>query len=162
MIKETTGEITLIPENIPEELTERSQWVCWRYEERDDDTTKVPYTVTGYRASSTNPDDWSSFGDVLAAYELGNYDGIGFVFSEDDPYAGIDLDKCRDPETGDVEPWAREILKRVCDGHVEISPSGTGIHIIVEATVRDGGMRRGPIEMYSRDRFFTITGVSLL
>jgi primase-polymerase (primpol)-like protein len=46
----------------------------------------------------------------------------------------------------------------VQEGYIETSPSGTGVHIIVEGIVRDGGMRKGPIENYSRERFFTITG----
>jgi len=49
----------------------------------------------------------------------------------------------------------------VQEGYVEISPSGNGIHIIVEGTVRGGGMRKGKVEMYGRGRFFTITGRTL-
>jgi primase-polymerase (primpol)-like protein len=182
MITEATPAI--IAENIPEELKQRPQWVCWRYEERDDKLTKVPYQPNGKRASATDLLTWSAFYECRGRIEgltktsahLGRFeavthfeavgapifDGIGFVFSSADPFCGIDLDKCRDPETGEVERWAREILKRVCDGYVEISPSGTGIHIIVEGVVRGGGIRRGNIEMYSRGRFFTITGGSLL
>jgi putative DNA primase/helicase len=171
MIKETPGADTLITENIPDELTERPQWVCWRLEERDEKLTKVPYKPgTVRRASSTDSATWSTFEEALKAYEFGyddrsdveyyepSYDGIGFVFSDDDPFCGIDLDKCRNPISGDIAPWAQEILTRVSGGYVEISPSGTGIHIIVRAGVRGGGMRRGPVEMYSRARFFTITG----
>ncbi len=168
MITETTPAI--IAENIPEELRELDQWVCWRIDPRVDKDgiawpTKVPYMAgTLRRASSTDPATWTTFEDARAAYEAteGRYDGIGFVFSDDDPYCGIDLDKCRDPEAGNVERWALEILKRVCEGYVEISPSGTGIHIIVEGVVRGGGMRGENIEMYSRARFFTITGELLL
>ena len=83
------------------------------------------------------------------------------MFSSGDPYVGIDLAKCRNPESGDIAPWAQEILNRVGGAYAEISPSGTGIHIIVCGTVRSGGMRRGPVEMYSRGRYFTITGLSL-
>ena len=54
--------------------------------------------------------------------------------------------------------WAQEILDRVDAGYIEASPSGTGIHIIVRGAVRDGGIRKGKVEMYSRGRFFTITG----
>src|SRR5215216_6083834 len=55
VIKETIGAIALIVENIPKQLTERPQWVCWRLEERDDKETKVPYTPgTLRRASSTD------------------------------------------------------------------------------------------------------------
>ena len=58
--------------------------------------------------------------------------------------------------------WAQKIVERVDGGYVEASPSGTGIHIITRGSVRDGGMRKGPkVEMYSRGRFFTITGRAL-
>jgi putative DNA primase/helicase len=171
MIEAISPMISPIDENVPEELKQRPQWVCWRYEERDDKLTKVPYTPrTLRRASSTDPTTWSSFEETAKAYQFGyddrpdveyyepSYDGIGFVFSDDDPYCGIDLDNCRNAETGDVAPWAQEILDRAGDGYIEISPSGTGIHIITRGAVRGGGIRRGPVEMYSRGRYFTITG----
>ena len=150
-----------LAENIPEELAERPQWVCWRYEERGGKKTKVPYTPrTLRRASSTDLMTWRTFSEALGAYRTGEppYDGIGFVFSSADPFAGIDLDNCRDPENGVIEPWAAEIVSSANEGYAEISPSGTGVHIIVEGVVRGGGMRKGKIEMYSRDRFFTVTG----
>lgn len=168
MIKESTGAKILapIPENIPEELKRRPQWVCWKLEQRDGKPTKTPYVPRldlGIRASSTDLMTWGTFDEALAAYEDGTgiYDGIGFVFSSADPFCGIDLDHCRDPETGLIEPWAQKIVDGAVDGYVEASPSGTGVHIIVEGKVRGGGRRKGPIEMYSRNRFFTITGVIL-
>jgi putative DNA primase/helicase len=164
VIKETTGVKALIIENIPKQLTERPQWVCWRLETRDGKQTKVPYIAgTNGRASSTDLMTWSSFEYALAAYEAGEppYDGIGFVFCSADPFVGIDLDKCRDAESGEVAPWAQSIIDRVQEGYVEASPSGTGVHIIIEGSVRGGGMRKGRVEMYGRGRFFTITGRSL-
>jgi putative DNA primase/helicase len=159
MIKETLEVIAPIAENVPEELAERRQWVLWRLEERDGKLTKVPYTPpTGRLASVTDLMSWSTFEAVLAAFERGGYDGIGFVFSSGDSYVGIDLDDCRDPESGEIAPWAQEILERVQGGYVEISPSGEGVHVITRGIVRGGGMRKGAIEMYSRGRFFTITG----
>jgi putative DNA primase/helicase len=148
VIKETTGLITPIPENIPEILTERPQWVCWRYEERDGELTKVPYTPgTLLRASSTNLMTWSTFKDALAAYEATEppYSGIGFMFSSGDPYVGIDLDKCRNPESGEIAAWAENIIPRVREGYIEISPSGTGVHIIVEGTIRGPSAHSGDL-----------------
>ena len=160
MIIETATEaMGPIAENIPEELIERPQWVCWRLEERHEKLTKVPYTPgTEIRASTTDLRTWRSWRAAVAALAAGRYDGIGFVFCSADPFVGIDLDNCRDVETGEVAPWAQKILDRVQEGYVEISPSGTGVHVIVEGTVRGGGMRKGKLEMYSRDRFFTVTG----
>jgi len=166
VIKETTGKNTLIIENIPEELAERPQWVCWRYEQRDNELTKVPYTDTGWRASSTDLMTWTTCAMAYRCYQDGHCDGIGFVFSSADPFVGIDLDDCRDPETGEIAPWAQRIIDRVQEGYVEASPSGTGVHIIAEGTVRGGKTQKkvkpkGKVEMYSRERFFTVTGGGL-
>src|SRR5215210_371235 len=144
-------------ENIPERLTERPQWVMWKLEKRDGKPTKVPHIAGGVgRASSTDLLTWRTFEEAVQALEGGRYDGIGFCSA--DPFCGIDLDDCRDPESGEISPWAEEIISSVQEGYVEISPSGTGIHVIVEGTVRGGGMRKGKVEMYGRDRFFTVTG----
>jgi putative DNA primase/helicase len=159
MMHASTTTDTPIVENIPGQLTERPQWVCWCLEERDGKKTKVPYIAGGVgRASSTDLLTWRTFEEALEDVKKGRRDGIGFVFSSADPFVGIDLDNCRDPETGAVEIWAQKLIDRVQEGYVEASPSGTGVHIIVEGTVRGGGMRKGKIEMYGRDRFFTMTG----
>jgi len=171
VIKETTGVKTPIIEDILAPLAERPQWVNWRREMRDDKSTKVPYTPgTNRRASTTDLMTWGTLSEALLAYATGEppYDGIGFAFSSADPYVGIDLDDCRNPETAVISPWAQKIISRVQEGYVEASPSGKGVHIIVQGTVRDGGRSRrkvrergevvGEIEMYSRERFFTITG----
>src|SRR5687768_4052995 len=164
MIKAITVVDPPIIENIPAQLTERPQWVCWRLETRGDKPTKVPYTPgTERRASSTDLLTWRTFREALEAYEAAQppYDGIGFVLSSADPFVGIDLDRCRDPEDGEISGWAQKIISRVQEGYIEASPSGTGVHIIVQGAVRDGGMRKGKVEMYSRARFFTITGALL-
>jgi putative DNA primase/helicase len=170
VIKETTTVTQPTIENVPEQLTERPQWVCWRLDTRDGKPTKIPYTPgTERRASSTDLMTWATFEEAFAAYEAGEppYDGIGFVFCNADPFVGIDLDDCRGAQSGEVAPWAQKILDRVQEGYVEASPSGTGVHIIVEGTVRDGRTRKkvrvdgevvGQVEMYARGKFFTITG----
>jgi putative DNA primase/helicase len=86
--------------------------------------------------------------------------GVGFVFTEDDPFAGIDIDKCRDAETGEIEPWASKIVAAF-DSYTEVSPSGTGLHIFVKATLPGPNNRKGPLEMYESGRYFTLTGEHL-
>ena len=83
--------------------------------------------------------------------------GIGFVFTADDPFVGVDLDHCRDPETGEVEPWAQEIVDEL-DSYTEVSPSKTGLHSIVNGKLPPGGRRKGRVEMYEAGRYFTVTG----
>jgi primase-polymerase (primpol)-like protein len=162
MIQASTAVNPPIIENIPEQLTERPQWVNWGLEEdKDGKLTKVPYTPgTRRKASSTDLMTWRTFGEALDAYERGepHYDGIGYVFGPC-PFAGVDLDGCRDPETGVLEEWARELIGEASDAaYVEASPSGTGVHIILRGAVRGGAVKTKRVEMYSRNQFFTVTG----
>ncbi len=129
-------------ENIPAELRKRRQWV-------NHDTAKVPYTPgTERRAASTDSETWKSFEEAAADGR-----GLGFVFTSGDPYSGVDLDKCRDPKTGAVELWARQIVEDP-GGYVEASPSGTSLHIIVKGKLPIGNNRRGRVEAYSSERYF--------
>ena len=144
-------------EDLPYELTERPQWVCWREQERDGRRTKVPVDPsTGGFASATDPETWSEF-DEARAYAESNGFGVGFVFTETDPLVGVDLDKCRVPATETVAEWAADIVDRL-DSYTEVSPSGTGYHVIVMGDLPDGGNRRGDVEMYAHSRYFTVTG----
>ena len=142
-------------ENIPRELKARPQGVVWKMEEREGKSTKVPYTPrTGRKASSTDLTTWGTLEEALEVMD--RYDGIGFVLCSGDPYTGIDLDHCRDPVTGEIEPWALRIISSL-DSYAEVSPSGTGIHVIAKGKAPKNG-KRGKLEMYSSERFFTITG----
>ena len=150
--------LPVLPDAIPEELRLLDQWVAWRWEWRGDKWTKVPLSpATGRRASSTDRDTWDTFAEAWSYARSRRLPGIGFVFSPDDPYAGVDLDKCRDPESGEVADWAREIVA-LLDSYTEISPSGTGLKVIVRGALPPGRRREGAIEMYDRGRFFTLTG----
>src|SRR5215218_2755735 len=138
------------------------QWVCWRPEERDGKLTKIPYSpVTGEKASSMNPETWASYPEAVKAYKERGYGGIGFVFTPEDDLCGVDLDGCLNPETGEIEGWAQEIIEEL-DSYTEISPSGTGVHVLLKATLPPGGNRKGRFEAYDRGRYFTMTGRHLL
>ena len=146
------------PETIPETLRERDQWVCWREEKRDGKPTKIPVTPgAGGFASSTESETWASFETALEYTETEHADGVGFVFTDDDPIVGVDLDDCRDPETGDVDDAALDIIERL-DSYTEVSPSGTGYHVLIRGELPEGRNRRGSVELYDTARFFTVTG----
>jgi excisionase family DNA binding protein len=134
-----SGRFPFYPEHIPGELKDDDAWVCC-------DEEKVPHIplATGRlrRASSTDPETWRSYEEAEAALASGRYYGIGFVFSSGDSYAGVDLDGCRNPETGEIETWAKEIIEHL-DSYTELSPSGTGVHVLVKAELPLGGRRKG-------------------
>ncbi|WP_224337932.1 hypothetical protein [Haloprofundus halobius] len=143
---------------LPDVLVERDQWVCWRSEKRGGKSTKVPVEPgVGSFASSTDSETWSDFETALEYLQSGGADGLGFVFTDEDPIVGIDLDDCRDPESGDVDEDAQDIIERL-DSYTEVSPSGSGFHVLVQGELPDGRNRRGKIECYDNARFFTVTG----
>ena len=163
------------PGGIPVELKARDQWVVWKIEYRDEKPTKVPHDpFTRGRAKSTDPTTWRTFLEAFAEYKLGDWDGIGYVFSKDDPYVGIDLDHCH--EAGEPQPWTADqrakskwsadfpdpvdIIK-ACGTYAEVSPSGTGVKIIGRAKLPGTGRKRGDFEAYDQGRYFTVTGAAL-
>jgi hypothetical protein len=158
--------LPVVPEAIPAELKALPRWNLWRYELRGDDWTKPPFAIDGRPASSTDPATLARFEDVLDAYERGGWDGLGLVPLPDDNLAGIDLDGCRSPETGAVEPWAAAVVARM-DSYSEASPSGRGLRIFCRGRKPDRQRsRKGRVEIYdgqSADgspggRYLTLTG----
>ncbi|QGT77517.1 AAA family ATPase [Guyparkeria halophila] len=149
-------------EAIPQELQDRPQWVVWKADEitKGDGTekiTKVPHNPkNGRKASIKKPDHWGTFDQAADAYLMGGYTGLGFVFTADDPFVGIDLDNCFD-ETGELREDARQAVDTV-KSFTERSPSGNGLHIICKADIPAGRCENSTgREMYRKDRFFTIT-----
>ena len=82
--------------NIPAEMRALNSWVVWKYEDIGaKKPTKIPYNPkNGNMANVNDPDTWASFEEAFNYYNLGNCSGIGFVFSDRDPYSFIDLDDC--------------------------------------------------------------------
>lgn len=157
MIHENDSPTPVDPRQAPEEMRELDQWVGWRRERRDGKLTKPPYRVDGEgKAACDKRATWSPFEEALEAVEAGRCHGVGFMFSSEDPFYGLDLDKCRDPATGELEPWALELVDSFNGAYIEASPSGAGVHIIAKGT--GPGRRRGRIEAYKSRRFFTVTG----
>jgi len=161
----------ILADKIPQELKALDQWVMWKMIKKGDRPTKVPFQVGGIPASSTDKSTWTTFQSVLSAYDTGGFSGIGFVFSEDDPYCGVDLDGCRDPETGKIQPWARDII-RTFSTYTEVSPSKTGVKLFIRGKfLSETGKKKDldepqivedkspGIEVYDHGRYFAATGL---
>lgn len=135
---------------LPAELTSRDRWV--RRTAR-----KMPLSVTGKPASSTDPATWSSY-EAVKASTVGV--GMGYVLAEGDGLVCIDLDHALD-ERGQALPWAARILESLPATFTEVSVSGRGLHVFgLAPSARGRKVRRGEvaIEMYSRGRYIAVTG----
>lgn len=150
-------------DNIPMELKQLNNWVLWKAIEDKESQKfyKVPFQANGIdKAISTNDSTWNTFDRVVEAYESGTGDGIGFVLSESDPYACIDIDGLK---SVDVLP---SLAQEITDlSYAELSPSGSGIHVFVKYThnsekLKNKNTKLG-FEIYSSKRFITFTGESV-
>jgi len=150
----------VIGENIPADLRDCPQWVVWNWHWNGKKWDKPPLSVhTRRKCSKTDPKSWCTFEAALAAHQAGRFDGVGFCFTVSDPFAAVDLDRCRDPATSEIADWAQWIIEAL-GSYAEVSPSGCDIKIFVRGKLQLGnhGDKGCGVEMYDRDWYFTVTG----
>ena len=147
-----------ITNQLPSSLLNHEQWVCWKSTLKN----KLPVNPHSDELASVNsPDDWAKYQTAYDSHcQSTNVDGIGFVFTEEDPFVGIDLDGCYDD--GTLSDLAHNIVDTFSSSaYIEVSPSGEGIHIITQGDLPEGRNQGDSIEMYDTDRYFTVTGDTL-
>lgn len=144
---------------IPDELKKRKAWVGYITKQNGDRLDKIPMNVlTGGPAKSNDPGTWADFDNALGLAIQRNYAGIGFMFQP--PYVGVDFDHCVKNKV--ITPTALEILK-LLNTYSEISPSGFGIHAICKGDIpASRKISRLGVEIYTKGRFFTVTGNRLM
>lgn len=158
-------------QNIPAELQQLNQWVCWRYEERGGRRTKVPYSPDGaHKANVHNPATWGTFAQAVSGSMHPSFNGIGLMLTDYDPYTGIDIDDKIENPASERE---REVHQRILDqfqAYTELSVgdrwvdqtgnSRGGFHIIVRGKIPGGeGRDRGHVGVYSSKRYLTFSGL---
>ena len=120
--------------SIPAELKTRPQWAAATHD-------KVPVNPrTGGNAQPNNPATWGTYRDAINRAQRDGLLGVGYIFTEDDPYTCADLDKC----VTDGVPTDR--AQALIDGlysYSEYSQSRTGVHVIVRATLPGNRGRKG-------------------
>lgn len=158
--------LEVLYDNIPAELREKTQWAVWRWvwPQGKNRWTKLPIDAkNGNNAKSDDKETWSTFERAMAYYKAKKdspalrVDGILFCPVEDDGLVLLDPDDCRDPETGEIDPWAKDIYERI-NSYTEISPSETGFHIITRGKLRAEGRKSGALDWFDKNHFVAMTG----
>jgi hypothetical protein len=158
-------------DSVPSELKVRNQWIVWKIIKRDGRDVKVPFQPDGTPAKTDTPETWSSFDKCVSVAH--KFSGIGYVFSEADPFCGIDLDSCLCPETKKVSDWARPWIAKL-NSYSEVSPSGCGVKVWIKAKFPFGNGKNtklkdqpsingksAGVEGYDHGRYFAVTGQRL-
>jgi hypothetical protein len=148
---------------VPSSPKSLRRWVCWGWKWNGRKFDKPPLQLDGRLAASDNPATWTDYPAALGAHRAGRFDGIGFVLGRDNDtgaiYSGLDLDKHRNPETGELSGLAQYALG-ILQTYAEVSPSRTGAKALALGDLprgRRADHERG-IELYSAGRYFTVTG----
>jgi len=154
-------------DNIPAELKAQRRWVVWKWKWEDERNkrTKVPVDAARileiaaegeeprhFMAKSDDPHTWTDYKTACKALTMPGIDGLGFMLG--DGWAGVDLD---DVVQNDTLNFFAECDVRHFHSYAEISPSGTGVKILVRGQIGPG-RKHGHREVYSQGRFFTLTG----
>jgi hypothetical protein len=151
--------------SLPDEMKEYPNWVNWKYHLSHGRWTKVPIYRAGHGwpfASSTNPATWVDYYAALSTHLLlEDHDlvGIGFCPSRDTPFTFVDIDKCRDRDTGEIAPEALGYC-RLLNTYTEVTVSGTGLRLaLVGKKPGDRCLNRQlRVELYDRAHFMAMTG----
>ena len=146
--------------NIPDELRREKRWCLYKIIVRDGKNTKMPIMPSGKPAKSNDKKTWHSYKDCMDALCKNQGTGLGFFLG--DGYIGIDIDKVSD----EIMEYSMDFnaasmtanFLRGISTYAEISPSKTGLHFIGKGKVPGERKRYKNLEIYDRDRFFTITG----
>lgn len=154
---------------LPEELRAVRQWTIAGPD-------RAPYVVSGgqvINASLHKREQWMDFESALQHACMLEGAGIGFMITQEDPWACIDLDvvnaetqrkkgKPHDPLqwTSEAELSRYNRIIQQFDSYTEVSSGGFGVHIWVKGFIGAGARRQG-VEVYSQERFIVCTGCTL-
>lgn len=149
-------------DNLPDafrDLKSRKQWVGWKYALVDGSLRKRPMCAhANFFGSHSSPHTWGTYEQAVRAATRFKWDGVGYVLTADDDITGADLDKCRDPDTGEIDEWARDIIA-FAETYTEISPSGQGLRLFWRGKA-EKALKCDPqhVEVYVSHRYLTTTG----
>lgn len=127
-------------------------------------TDKFPADFrTGKVVSAHDPAFWTDAQTAIAAAahfaQWGAY-GVGFVFTEADPFWFLDIDNCL--VDGDWSPVAKSLCGAFAGAAIEVSQSGRGLHIFGSGRPPLHGCKNEVygLEFYHSGRFVALTGTS--
>lgn len=146
---------------IPDDIRKQLPWGVWIAEHRDGSSgkfNKAPRCpISGKKIGANQPEKFGTFEDAKAAYETGQYTGIGITLNRSG-IVGVDIDDYADvfflrPE---VKLWVQQVIKHGV--YCEKSPSGKGLRLFMIGELPAGGRKSAGLEIYSNNRFLTVTG----
>lgn len=145
----------MLPEPL-QGLANYPQFIRYKIERRGEKDTKIPINhESGFVCDAQNPSNWT---DLYTASMSPHGAGLGFVFTDVDPFFFVDLDNCL--EDGTWSAVALDVLSLCAGAAVEVSQSGQGLHVFGSGVLPPHGCKNVSLglELYHTGRFVALTG----
>jgi hypothetical protein len=135
--------------NIPAELRTPPLWLQYYLKPDPKKPDKKPrkQPIVKWGAREDREANLRSLDYLLKERSSTKHDGFQRFVDKAEGFVYIDLDHCRNADSGDIEPWAQAIVDEI-DAYCEISASGTGLHIVCRGTLPED-FHHDPKEIYS-------------
>ncbi len=136
--------MTTTLENIPAEVRTQPLW-CQYYLKPDKNPNKKPSpqpTITWSKRENFRPLDY-----LIQNRASTKHDGFQRLVVLEEEYVVVDLDGCRNKDTGELTARAQEIVESL-DTYTEISKTGTGLHLVARGKIA-ADIDAPPVEMYA-------------
>jgi hypothetical protein len=158
---------------IPAELRNADRWIPWRWQRKGPKSKpkKPPFDPSKPRGHQFidpfDPANWRSL-DAVRQLGIVHRGGVcvfpGFSLGHEgfDDLVGNDFDHCLD-EVGCIRDSRVEGWVKALDSYTERTPSGDGLRVWIHGSIPVAGRRNDQlgVEIYARDRYFTVTGQQL-
>lgn len=150
-------------EQIPAELRQPALWLQYylspdpkKPDKKPRKHPEVKYGIPEERTANLRPLDY-----LIENRRLAKNGGYQRYIDPTEGFVFLDLDHVRDLQTGELKPWASELVDRL-DTYTEISASGEGLHLVARGTLpRDFKIDTNPVEIYSGhipNKLLAVTG----
>ena len=137
-------------------LARYRQFILYRLEQRGERLEKLPVDWrTGAVHDAHDPAIWLGYDDAHSKVQPGL--GVAFVLTDNDPFFFLDVDHCLEP-TGQWSALAQELCGMLAGAAVEVSVSGTGLHVFGVGTIprhTHKNVQLG-LELYTTKRFVAL------
>lgn len=149
-------------------LADYRQFILYKLVPRDDKLDKLPVdhrTLQVFVKDDGWQEDQAAWTDATTALNLlamcGDNYGLGFFFTKNDPFYFLDIDKCLQAD-GSWSPTAMALLGMLNGAAVEVSASGTGLHVFGTGQCPQHSCRNRDLglELYTERRFVALTGIN--
>ena len=144
--------------SVPDQMKQVDQWLAFRVT-WNPETTHFDKTPLNSKGNVTNDHQGGeSFATMLEYTKRNPNTVLGFYVRP--PFIAIDLDGGVEKEATDITDWASAIIREI-GSYTELSPSGTGIHIIGLGTKPGPKSKIGNAEIYTDKRALTVTSLTV-